>query len=236
MREAHARVGRHFKAAQFEQAVAARGAVGREELVDAEFGPVRVAGDIGEDVAEDAVDEPRRDVAEIGHLAEGELQFVEGVVARLVDAGHLAGRAEEDAGEEVGERRVVLPVADQAAQEVGAAQERAVGDGRAAEHDVVAAAGADMPSVEQEFFRAEVAVARFLVEDFGVADQFRPVVGGLEIDFDDARIGRDLEMLDAGVVAAGCSLRCARAGPARRRCLPRRRRGRGNLPPGRWAA
>ena len=126
LREAHARVGRHFEAAQFEQAVAARGAVGIEELVDAEFGAVGVAGDVGEDVAEDAVDEPWRDVAAFGHLAEGEFQFVEDVVARLVDARHLAGRAEEHAGEKIRERRMVLPVADEAAQQVGTAQQRAV--------------------------------------------------------------------------------------------------------------
>jgi len=63
---------------------------------------------------------------------------------------------------------VVLPVADEAAQQVGTAQERTVGDGRGAKYDVVASAGADMPSVEQEFFRAKVAVAHFLVEDFGM--------------------------------------------------------------------
>ena len=49
-------------------------------------------------------------------------------------------------------------------------------------------------------------MARFLVEDFGVADQFGPVVGGLEIDLDDAGIGRDLEMLDAGIVRRGVAL------------------------------
>ena len=49
------------------------------------------------------------------------------VVARLVDARRLAGRADEQPGEEVGQRRVVVPVGDQAAQQVGPAQERAVG-------------------------------------------------------------------------------------------------------------
>ena len=56
---------------------------------------------------------------------------------------------------------MVLPVGDQAAQQVGPAQERAVGRRRAAEHDVVAAAGAGVPAVEHELLGAEArAVAR----------------------------------------------------------------------------
>ena len=129
-----------------------------------------------EQVAEDAVDEPGRiaAVGPVGHLAEGDLQFVERVVARLVDARRLAGRADEQAGEEIGQRRVVLPVADQAAQQVGPAQERAVGRRGAAEHDVVAAAGADMAAVEHEFFGAEPRLPRLLVERVGVASPARP--------------------------------------------------------------
>jgi hypothetical protein len=56
------------------------------------------------------------------HLLEGDFQFVEAFVARLVDARRLAGRADEHAGEQVGQRRVVLPVGDQAHQQVGPAQ------------------------------------------------------------------------------------------------------------------
>ena len=48
------------------------------------------------------------------HLRERDLQLVERVVAGLVDARRLAGRADEQAGEQVGERRVALPVQDQA--------------------------------------------------------------------------------------------------------------------------
>jgi hypothetical protein len=48
-------------------------------------------------------------------------------VPRLVDARRLAGRADEQAGEQVGQRRMALPVQDQALQQVRPAQERAVG-------------------------------------------------------------------------------------------------------------
>ena len=47
---------------------------------------------------------------------ESDLQLVDRIVARLVDARVLAGRADEHAREEVRERRVVVPVGDQAAR------------------------------------------------------------------------------------------------------------------------
>ena len=58
-------------------------------------------------------------------LAEGDLELVQRVVARLVDARMLAGRADEQAGEQVGQRGMVEPVAEQALQQVGPAQQRA---------------------------------------------------------------------------------------------------------------
>ncbi len=43
-------------------------------------------------------------------------------------------------------------------------------------------------------------MTRFLVESFGDVDQFGPVGHRLEIDFDDARVRRDLEDLNAVVI------------------------------------
>ncbi len=99
-----------------------------------------------------------------GDLPERDFQLVEAVVARLVHARRLAGRAEEHAGEQVRQRRMVVPVAEQAAQQVGPAQDGAVRRRRAAEDDVVAAAGAGVAAVEHEFFRAEPRLPGLLVE------------------------------------------------------------------------
>ena len=99
-----------------------------------------------------------------GHLRERDLQFVERLVARLVDARRLAGRADEQAGEEIGERRVALPVEHDALEQVGPAQERAFGRRRAADHDVAAAAGAGVAAVAHEFLGAEPRRARVVVE------------------------------------------------------------------------
>ncbi len=139
-------------------------------------------------------------LAELGHLVEGKLELIKDVVAGLVDARHLAGRAEENAGEKIGERGMVLPVADEALEQIGPAQQRAVEHGRAAEHDVVAAAGADVAAIEQELFRGQIDVARLVVKHLGVALQLGPVGRGLEVDLDDAGVRRDLEVGDARVV------------------------------------
>ena len=63
LREAQARVRRHLESPQFDEAEAAAGAVGRVKFVDAELGAVGVASDVDEEMAEEAVHEPGRDLA-----------------------------------------------------------------------------------------------------------------------------------------------------------------------------
>ena len=103
--QAHARVRRHLEGAQLQQAAPAGGAVGRVELVDAELGAVGIAGHVDQQVAEDPVDQPGRRGRGGGERLEGDLEFVSRVVARLIDARMLAGRTDEQAGKEIGERR-----------------------------------------------------------------------------------------------------------------------------------
>jgi hypothetical protein len=62
LHDAHARMRRHLEGAQLQQAQAAGGGVGRVHLVDAELAAVRVAGDVDQDVAQRAVDQPGRHV------------------------------------------------------------------------------------------------------------------------------------------------------------------------------
>ena len=133
---------RHLEGAELDQTEPAGGPLRRIQLVDADLGAVGVAGDVDQQVAENAVDQPgrHRRAVGVGNLPEGELEFVELIVARLVDARRLARRPDAQAGEQVGQRRMVLPVGDQAAQQIGAAEKRAVGRRRSADDDVVAAA------------------------------------------------------------------------------------------------
>ena len=70
---------------------------------------------------------------------------------------------------------MALPVEHQALQQIGPAQERAVGGGCAAEHDVVAAAGAGVAAVDHELVGAEPRLPRFLVDAARDVDRFAPV-------------------------------------------------------------
>ena len=113
LRQAHARVRRHLERAELDQPEPAGRAVGRVELVDADLGAMGVAGDVDQKVAEQAVDQPGRRRLAVpggGTLASAISELVEHIVARLVDARRLAGRADEQAGEQIGQRRMPLPI------------------------------------------------------------------------------------------------------------------------------
>src|SRR5438128_7175768 len=95
---------------------------------------------------------------------------------------------------------MILPVAEQAAEEVGAAQNRAVRRRWPADNDVVAAAGPGMPAVDHELLGAESREAGFLVERGRVFHQLVPVARRMEIDFDHPGIRRDLDVIEPGIV------------------------------------
>ena len=109
--------------------------------------------------------------------------------------GCLAGGTDEQAREEVRERRMVVPVGDEAGEQVGAAQERGIGGCCAAQHEMVAAAGPGVAPVEHELFGREAREARRLVERLGVLHQRLPVRGRVDVGFQHARIRRDADHL-----------------------------------------
>ena len=132
-------------------------------------------------------------------LLDGDFKLVELVVARFIDARRLAGRADEHAAEQVAQARVVVPEQQQAGQQLGLAQEGAVGRCHAAHYKVVATASAGMASVLHELFGGQARLESHLVEKLGVPDQFAPVRHRVDVDLDDARIRRDLQQLQAWV-------------------------------------
>src|SRR6188472_3058739 len=99
-------------------------------------------------MAEDAVDDPWRRSAAGRSLFECDFQFVASITATFVDARGLTGWPNKRAGEQIRQRWMVVPIGNQAAEQIGSAQEGAVWRCRAAEHDVVAAAGACVRAVE----------------------------------------------------------------------------------------
>ena len=125
----HARVRRHFEGAHFQEPQATGSRIRRIQFVDTEFGAMGIAGRIDQQVAQDAIEFPRRAGAGIlAHQAldcgKRNLDFIDRIVARLVNAWRLAGRADEHAREQERQRGVVVPVPDQTLQQVRPAQKR----------------------------------------------------------------------------------------------------------------
>ena len=122
---------RHFKGAKFEQAQAPGRTIGRIQFVDGKFRTVGVAGEVNQKVAQQSIHQPglvgffaafvfcrfqcgisQRHV----HLLEGDFELVERVVPRFIHARALRGRTDEGAGKQIRQRRMILPIRDQAAQ------------------------------------------------------------------------------------------------------------------------
>ena len=95
---------------------------------------------------------------------------------------------------------MIVPVAEQASQQVGTPQERAVFRSRAAHHHVVAAAGSGVLSIQHEFLRAQAALAREIVERGSVCRKLIPRFRRMNVDFDDAGIGRHFQNSDPDIV------------------------------------
>ena len=194
---------RHLEAAKLDKAKAPCGPVRRIELVDTDFGAVRVACYVRQHVAQQTVDQPgRRRVAcaRRWDLRKGDLQLIERVSARLVDPRRLARRADKEAGEKITERRVTLPEKDQRFQEVRAPQKGAVIGGRAADDDMIAAAGSRMAAVDHELVGAKSAQARLFIDRLGRRDAVVPAMGRMNVHLDDAGVGRDADHVQARIM------------------------------------
>ena len=195
LRDAHASVGRHLEGPHLEKAATPRRQIRRVELVDAELRAVRVAGDVDQQVAQRAIDKPRRrrDVRR-REARERDLDLVQAVVPPFINPRRLARRAEKQPGEEVRQRWVIVPVRDEASQQVGAPKERAVFGRRAAQHEMIAAASPGVASVEHELLGRQARVSGILVERRRLLDEPIPIRGRLHVHLDHTRIRRDAEM------------------------------------------
>ena len=117
LHKTHSDMRSHFEGTQFEQAQAQPATLRGIELVDAELGAMRVSSDIDEQVAEQSIHHDRQAVVR-RQIAERDLQFVQGIRARLVYARRLACRADIHAGKQIRERWMVLPECQHAAQQI----------------------------------------------------------------------------------------------------------------------
>src|SRR5262245_27805939 len=101
---------------------------------------------------------------------------------------------------------MVVPIADEATEQIGTAEQRAVTGRLPAEDDVVTAAGARVPAIQHELFGAETRLMSLVVDDAGVGREAIPVRGWVDIDLDDAGIRRDLETVQAMVAGRRVAL------------------------------
>ena len=132
-------------------------------------------------------------------LLQRDFQLVELVVAGFVHARCLAGGPDKHAAEQVTQARVVVPVQQQAGEQLGPPQERAIGRAGTAHHKVVAAASPRVTTIGHELFGRQARFKRRLVQEFGVFYQFAPVADRVDVDFDHARVRGDLQQFQARV-------------------------------------
>ena len=155
-----------------------------------------ITSDVNEQVAQDAVDKPRGDRGPwCGNLLEGDLQLVEMVIASLINAWGLAGRADKHAGEEIRQPGMVLPISDQAAQQIRTAQERAIHRRRRAQGNMVAAASASVAAILHKLFGAQPRKVGLVIELDRVVNQLLPTMRRVDVDLDHAGIRGNQDLL-----------------------------------------
>ncbi len=120
LREAHARVRRHFKRAKFDEPKTSRRTIGRVQLVDADFRAMRVAAHIDKKIAIEPVNEPEWEAGHVWarRVRQRDFQLIERFMPRLINARRLTRGTDEQAGEHVRKRWVALPIQDDALQQI----------------------------------------------------------------------------------------------------------------------
>src|SRR5262249_53584893 len=155
---------------------------------------------VHQQVAENTVDEPWWKSVVVWKPRECDLEFVERILPAFVDARMLAGRAEKQAREKVRKRRMVVPIAEKTPKQIRTAKNRAVSCRRPSDHDVVAASGSCVAAIQHEFFGSKPRQTRLLVQRADLTNQLAPTRSRVEVDLDDAWIGRDLDVTEARIV------------------------------------
>ena len=88
---------------------------------------------------------------------------------------------------------MIQPVSDEALQQVRSPEKWAVGWRVPAKRDVISTACSGVPPIKHELLRSQADRAGLLIESNGVCYEFTPVGRRMDIHFNNAGIGSDLE-------------------------------------------
>ena len=114
---------------------------------------------------------------------------------------------------------MIVPVGEQTAQKIRPPQKRTVRRRAAAECDVIAPAGAGVPTVYLEFLGRQPHLPRLFVERGGELAQGSPGRCGVDVHFQHARIGRQFELHEAGIGKRWVAFQANRLRQRRRRAF-----------------
>src|SRR5262249_1950138 len=95
---------------------------------------------------------------------------------------------------------MIQPISDQASQQVWTAKKGTVRWCRPSERQVIATACSGVLAIEHELFGSQPAQARLLIERHGVVHKVSPIGGGMDVHFDNTRIGCDLDHTQPWIV------------------------------------
>jgi hypothetical protein len=126
-------------------------------------------------------------------MTKSNFKFIESVSSGFVDARVLARGSDVSSGEEVRERRVILPESHHASEDIGTAKDWAVLKGCAPDNNVATTASWNVSTADGELLCSETILAGFFVEHDIDGLEFIPCARGREVDLKDTGVGSDTE-------------------------------------------
>ena len=190
-------LGHGRKSAKLDQTLEARRRVEVPELVDADLRPVGVAAAVGHQIAKEAVEETtvRRPVERVDAHA-GRFELVQLADQGLVGARGLRPRTDILTGEKIRKRRVPLPIADDARDEVRTLKEGVLVEAWAPEQHVGAASCPLNLAVEMMAQGVEPLLGRGAGHPPQDVIVFAPGARRRQVHFEHARVRRKPERRD----------------------------------------
>jgi hypothetical protein len=193
-------IGEGFEGAEFNNAKGAAGLLGVPKFIDANFGAMRVATPIHQEIGEEhLIERMRKGFAEPNRAATGDIEFGHGIVGAFIDPGSLAAGSKELACKDVGESGMILPVPDHGGEKIGSGEERAGHGFGSAEAEMSATSGAGDFSVEPEFSGAESDFVGCAIKLLHPRIVPGPISAGGQVNLNDAGVRSESDPGETGI-------------------------------------